>query len=259
MEAPPAPFATAVERVYARYVSGPPLEEIRAVCLEAGRAMVRKGSRVTVGWIAWQLAVARGVSMADASHAGALLDALQPVIDLADNLADEALDEATGVGLASRYPGVPRETLHGLAPLMLGCVVAALHDGFAAPRHDPSYAARRLLDTLALMTHGQGLSLDAPERVDHISGKQGTLLCLPLWLMPSAVREGADTAAIERWAFAYGRLWQLRQDARESANAAATARYRSAVDALRAAWPGGAPFVPGGALSATALLGEALP
>jgi hypothetical protein len=252
-------FSPGVERLYARYLDEGTLALVRVVCAETARAFAALAAPVSHGYLAWQLALGVGLPMSLASKAGTILDALQPLIDLTDNLADEALDRAQGRPLEARYPGVAREVLQCLPPLMMACVIAALHEDFAGSGCRPRDAAARLIRALGHMTLGQGQREDHPERVDNIAGHQGTLLCLALWLAPESARDAARDAAIERWAFGYGRLWQLRQDVLDARDPHAPARFEDTREAVREAWPDFAPFTPGGAFAHETLLGRRPP
>lgn len=251
------PAPTGADRLFARYLDDPSRAWVAAVCAETARAHASLRAPVSLGYLAFRLAAGLGRPLAFASRAGTLLDALQPVVDLADNLADEELDRARGLDLARRYPDVPRDVLPSLPALMTACVVSALHEDFPAPAYRPREAAARLIAALAAMARGQGTPLDAPTRVDDIAGRQAELLCLPLWLDPAGPPDEAGRAAVARWAFRYGRLWQLRQDVLEAApgDDAPRGRFDDASREAAAAWPGFAPFSPGGALSREALLG----
>lgn len=107
---------TGAERLFARYLPEPTRAWVEAVCAETARAHARLRSPVSLGYLSFRLAVGLGLPMSFASRAGTVLDALQPVVDLADNLADEALDRARGIELARRYPDVPRDALPSLPP-----------------------------------------------------------------------------------------------------------------------------------------------
>lgn len=196
------------------------------------------------------IARAAGLDDGAVERCGAILDATQVLIDLADNLADVAEDRARG-----RAPldsaGVPEASLHCLPAALACAVMNAIHEGFPPPLRGAA-AARRTLAVLGRMIAGQAAPAGSDARVDLASGMQGLLACLPLWLTHrDTPAEGERLAAIERWAFAFGRTWELRQIVAESpASLPARARLRAACDEARAAWPAVSPFRPGEALAA---------
>jgi hypothetical protein len=250
-----ASVPTGIAKFYASRLGEPALGWVMAACAETARTYAALAHPITLGHLSYRIAAGLGLPLSFASQAGTLLDALQPLVDLADNLADEAHDRARGIALESRYPGVPREVLYSLPPLMMACVVSALHEDFPPPRHRTHEASKRLLDVLSRMTEGQGQSLSHPDRVDNISSRQATLMCLPLWLHASVKLDDPRLARVERWAFTYGRLWQLHQDVTDvPEDRAPKDRFSAALDVAREVWPDFAPFTHGGALSVEALL-----
>lgn len=247
--------ASEVAEFYARRLSGAARAWAVAACAETARTYAALKNPITPGHLSLRLALGFGVPRATASRAATLLDALQPLVDLADNLADEPLDLARGITLESRYPDVPRDALYSLPALMMACVTASLYEDFPSPEHRPREAAARLLDVLARMTEGQGQPLSHPERVDNISSRQATLLCLPLWLHAPLALDDPRLARAERWAFAYGRLWQLHQDVVDApGDPKPRARFDGALAEAREAWPDFEPFARGGSLSREQLL-----
>lgn len=226
-----------------------------AACAETARSYAALKNPITPGLLSLRLALGFGVPRPTASRAATFLDALQPLVDLADSLADEPLDRARGITLESRYPDVPRDALYSLPALMMACAMAALYEDFPPPEHRPREAAARLLGVLARMTEGQGQPLSHPDRVDNISSRQATLLCLPLWLHAPLALDDPRLASAERWAFAYGRLWQLHQDVVDApGDPKPRARFNRALVEARDAWPDFEPFARGGALSREHLL-----
>lgn len=250
-----ASVPTGIAKFYARRLGEPSLGWVMAACAETARTYASLVNPITLGHLSYRVATGLGLPLSFASQVGTLLDALQPLVDLVDNLTDEALDRARGITLESRYPDVPREALFSLPALMMACVVSALHEDFPPPRHRTHEASKRLLHVLSRMTEGQGQPLSHPDRVDNISSRPATLLCLPLWLHGSIALDDPRVARTERWAFAYGRLWQLHQDVIDTPDAPEPrARFAVALTKARGAWPDFGPFTPGGMLGADALL-----
>jgi hypothetical protein len=131
---------------------------------------------------------------------------------------------------------------------MLGVVVAALFQRFPSPRYDPARAAERLMGVLGRMVVGQGRGRPDPRRIDGISGEQGRLYALPLWLTTdrSADHE-ARLGAVERWGFEFGRTWQLRREMIEAPGEPRWAEELAQAERRAlAAWPGFPPFTAGG-------------
>ena len=218
-------------------------------------SLTRSRIEESTGQLVARLGALQGLPESKAVELGELVDVLQVAADLADNLADAELDAAAGRPLEARYPGLHVATLLCVPALLIGVVFAELSRRFPAPTYAPDHAAERLGRVLAAMAVGQGLGMDDPRRVQLISGRQGHLLCLPTWLLGDAQAGGAERrVALERWAEAYGCLWQLRIDVDELGTAAARHRYEAALEAARAAWPAFAPFQPGEAFAVDALL-----
>lgn len=253
-------FHPGVRDLFAPYLDERMMQYVRTVAQEADRQLRASGGTFTHGHMVRRLALALGVRRDVADKVGIVLDALQPVIELADNLADEEVDRRLGRAVDERYPGIPRATLLCLPSVMAGCAVATLHRWFPEPPFRTGYAVARMIAAFAAMVRGQGEPEGAASRLDRIAGEQGRLLCLPLWLLPEGqVPEGLDVERIEEWAFRYGRLWQLWQEVRDlPEDEEARARLREGVRAAREAWPGFGPFRPGGSFCAERLLG-ALP
>ena len=249
-------FTPAVRDLYSAWLPSSVVEYVRIVADVAGAAVLEAGGTTSHGYLGYRLARGLGAPPKGASRVGAVLDALQPALDLADNLADEAVDIAAGDNRLLRYEGIPRETLVALPALMIACVVGALPRLFPEPELDSRRAAERLVGVLARMCEGQGFEEGDPRRVDGISGDQGRLLCLWLWLLRDPDEAGlARESAVERWAFAYGRLWQLTRDVAERpGDLAAVTRLRDATRTARSVWPTFRPFRAGDPFSEDRLL-----
>ena len=249
-------FQPRIRSMFATFFEKRLVEHIGSV-FEATEQQLREGSGVSHGVFVYRLAVGMGYRPAAASEIGMILDALQPVMDLADNLADEELDRALGRSrYLEHYRDIPRETLYCLPAMMASAIVAHMHRAFPVSAFGTHLACRRLLATVGSMSLGQGLPLDDASRIDAISGQEGRLFCLPLWLWPDTTP--AHLKRIERaeaWAVAYGRTWQLAIDAREQpGDATAVARLRDGAQRAVAAWPDFPPFRPGELFSAEAVL-----
>lgn len=227
---------------------------VRAAFEELERSLERAGATWTVGRFAYDLAVALGARASEASMIGGLLDVLQAAIDVSDNIADDPIDREAGLGLSARYPGIPLATLVCLPPIFFGCVFTEMVRAFPEPERRAFAAARRLSSVLAAMAAGQGLAEGHPERNALISGRQGLLLCLPVWLGLCHCVNDSMAELIERWAEAYGLLWQLAADVREKGTREESLRFEAAVEAARAVWPPFPPFDETGSFSARRLL-----
>ncbi|MDP2306071.1 MAG: hypothetical protein Q8P18_08585 [Pseudomonadota bacterium] len=248
-------FTPAVRRLFASYFAADQVAHLRVVAHEHDHQYVTRGGGVTYGWMAYTVATGLGLPEPLARGAGELLDALEPAIDLADNLADTDLDRRLGRDPDARYPGVPREALPALPALIVGACVAGLHERFPAPKWRPAHAARRLLGVLGCMTHAQGLPLDHAERNDALSGEAGLLWCLPLWLLPESHPAAGLAPALEHWARQFGSTIQLSMDVLENpSEPARRERLDAARASARAIWPTTAPFRPQDALAADRLL-----
>ena len=105
------------------------------------------------------------------------------------------------------------------------------------------------------MPNGQGRAYDDPRRNEELSAAQGRFYVLPLLLWrDESPRYAERLAAVERWAIADARTWQLAEDAREApGDPAPAARLRDALARAAAAWPDFPPFLPGMPFSREAL------
>ncbi len=249
-------FTSAARRLFAEYYAADQVAQLRIVAHEHDRQYVAMGGGVTHGWMAYTVATGLGLPEDLARGAGEVLDAMEPAIDLADNLADTDLDRHLGRDPDARYPGVPKEVLPSLPALIVGACVASLHARFPAPTWRAPYAAGRLLGVLGRMTHAQGLPLDHPDRNDALSGEAGLLWCLPLWLLPEDHPTARRAPRLERWARQFGSTIQLGRDVAENPDEPAhRERLETARAAARAIWPRTAPFRAQDPLAADRLLG----
>lgn len=204
--------------------------------------------------LADHIAAPRGLGAAAEQAIADTLDLVQVAIELADDLADWEADAAAGrphVAVLEAIPASVRPALPAVATAAafarLGALAAGETPGLAVGRAQAQLAA-----VLAHMAAAQGLTDDA-----HIAGtadEQGRLLGLALWLDPAT--PPAEQAAVDTWARAYGRTWELAQRVTEGRVAPAT--LLRAQERCRRAWPTTAPFAPGGALSLDHLLPRAL-
>lgn len=222
-------------------------------------AQIQRASALSHRAMVEPLALAVGMSQREAESCGDVLDALQVIIDLADNLTDAEEDRSRGLDLATRYEGLPLPALQCLPPLMMAAVMGALPGLFPAPRRAQA-AALRTTSVLSRMVLGQLAPGDSRERIDGASGQQGLLLCLPLWLThdgsPEADRRLRE---VERWAFLFGCTWQLHQDVLDApSDRRAQSALARGILAVRAAWPTMAPFREHEALAPEALMAGGL-
>ncbi len=201
--------------------------------------------------------IARSVGLDEAlvDRCGAVLDAAQVMVDLVDNLTDAPQDSARGLEPLAALAAVPREALFCLPSVIAGCMMSGIHRLFPPPLRG-SAAASRAITVFGRMVAGQVAPDGSDARVDLASGTQALLCCLPCWLVfDDSQTHQRRLVEIERWAFEYGRSWELRELADASpGDAAAAARHRAALERARAAWPRGAPFDEGDALAVSALL-----
>ncbi len=221
---------------------------------EQDRQYRAEGGGVSLGGLAYQLALGLSLPPRVARDSRALLEVIQPAIDLADNLADEAEDRARGRDPAARYPGLPREGLPFMPALAVAAVAAEIAESYP---ERAAFALGRLAQALAALNEVQGLPLGHRTRSRDIGARFVALVGLPLWLAPaSRVPPGvADT--IEAWALAYGGTLQTLIDAREQpGDARLRRRFLRARSAATKAWPGFPPFV-GGALAVARILPRA--
>ena len=140
-----------VHRLFRTYYPRSTCAQLRVVAEEQDVQYLSGGGGVSHGWMCWQVAVGMGLPIALAEACGDVLDALQPSIDLADNLADVDVDRELGRNPDARYPGVPVEARPFLPALILGACVAEIHRRFPEPDWRPGHAAEQLLGVLARM------------------------------------------------------------------------------------------------------------
>jgi hypothetical protein len=176
-----------------------------------------------------QLAAAIGLTDTEQTAIGDVLDLVQVATDLADNLADQDEDDVAA-----------RPWLLGLADIPAGAAqcLPALLIAEAVRRSQTPRAREHLVRVLAAMTYGQGSSEDAV-RIDYASGHQARLLLLP-WYVRETPREQLE--ALERWAIAFGRTWELTCRLRESPGPESREALLAGRAAAEAVWPTCAPF-----------------
>lgn len=259
MSAPPRSslFGPALQRLFGARVPRELLPWIDAVYGGLEHQLRESGARATHGHLVCSLAEGLGWPAADAQRAGLVVDAIQPVIDFTDNLADAEEDLRNGRGYEHLYDAIPAGARPALAALMLAAALDALVEHFPPERFATANARSQVLHRLGRMVHGQGFSAADPSHFDGVAGAQAELLCLPFWLQrdPDA-RFRRRTLAAERWAFAFGRYAALRIDAAEHPGEASRAALSDALTACRARWPRWGPFVPGGPFAVDRFLNE---
>lgn len=236
-------YSPGVRAIFARFYPPGTIEQLRVVAEEQDRVYRAGGGGVTHGWMAWQLAVGLGLPVELAEGAGHVLDALQPAIDLADNIADVELDRSLGRDPDVRYPGVPADARPFLPALILAACVAEVHRAFPAPRWNAGEACASMLGVLARMNLAQGLPLDHPDRNDGLSGEVGRLWLLPFWLLPEGHAARRRLPALDAWVFQFARTIQLGWDVVEHPGEPHRRERLEATRAeARAAWPRFGPF-----------------
>lgn len=165
-----------------------------------------------------------------------VIDLLQLAIDVADHLYDDQLVSADDDEGVRAYSPSLLPSLTCLPALLVGHATARLASDF----ENGAYAAARTLEVLATMAAGQ--SLTGREKVEAVSGEQGLLLCLPLWISSNTFDDD-KRQRVETWARAFGRTWELMQQALEEDSPRLRARYRFGMRHLMAAWPREEPFL----------------
>ncbi len=237
----------------------PALVSMVRVAAEVTDASLRRAGAVTHRALVEPIAAACGLSPEQASACGDVLDALQIVIDLADNLTDVEIDRARGIDGLGRYAPVPTAALHCLPPLMMAAAVGSFPGLFPAPLRAQA-AALRTTTVLGRMVLGQVAPEGSDARVDGASGQQGLLVCLPLWLThDGSAAHDARLRSVERWAFLYGRTWQLYQEVLDHPGDSSRRQelHRGQL-ATRAHWPTVSPFRSGDPLAQEAVLAGGL-
>ncbi len=227
---------------------------LRAVMASTDATLESRGG-VTHRSIVEPIARAQGLDDAAVDRCGAVLDAAQVMIDLVDNLTDAADDLAHGRAPLAACASIPPAALFCMPSVIAGCLMSGIHRSFAPPLRCAA-AAARATTVFGRMVAGQAARDGSDARIDLASGAQALLCCLPLWLtFDDSPRAGARLAAVERWAFEYGRTWELREAHEERRDdLAAAARYRDGCARARAVWPEEAPFAEGGELAMRRLL-----
>ena len=204
------------------------------------------------------LAQALTFSPAQRQVLGTTLDLLQISFDLADNVADWHEDIDQQRRYTRHYRGIPAAALVCLPTLLTGTALAILHESFPAKAFSATLAERRLLHTLGSMVVGQGTPPGA-RHVALVSGCQGLLLCLPVWLVAGRdPRWRRRLAALESWAYRFGLTWEYRQAHAERPTPASAKALDRALRAARRSWPRFSPFLPGQALAQEALVSPSL-
>ena len=204
------------------------------------------------------LARALGFSAVRRDLLGNVLDLLQTAFDVADNVADWPEDAGRQRRYTRHYRGIPAAALVCLPALLVGATIEILHEAFPAPEFSTPLAGQRLLQALGAMAVGQGTPTGA-RHVALVSGRQGSLLCLPAWLVAgSDARWRRRLAAVESWAYRFGQTWEYRQAHAERPSPASTRALARAMLAARRAWPEFSPFRPGEALAEDALVRPAV-
>lgn len=244
-------FSPGVARLYAESLDHEAVALISIAADATDRQYVDVGGGMTHGLRIYRLTLGLGLGGDLARGCGTLIDALQIAVDMADNLADEELDQAHGRCYNGLYADIPADCRPALPALMVGAVVTALFRRFPPPRFDAPYAAERLMRVLGLMTTGQGRSRSDPLRIDHISGEQGRLYALPLWVSrDGSERHDALLEVVETWGFEFGRTWQLQREVIETTNEPHwTTELERAEQRAMKAWPGFPPFTDEGLFS----------
>lgn len=233
----------------------PPLDGwVRAVMASTDATLSTRGG-VTHRALVEPIARSVGLEEVSVDRCGAVLDAAQVMVDLVDNLTDLPKDLARGVSPLAACGGVPTAALFCMPSVLAGCLMSGIHRFFPAPLRGAA-AAARATTVFGRMVVGQAADDGSDARVDLASGMQGLLCCLPLWLVfDDSPSHRERLVATERWAFSYGRTWELREAAAEAPDdPSAARRYRDACEVARAAWPAMSPFAEGDELSARALL-----
>lgn len=249
-------FTPEVRELFARVYQRQTLVHLRDVAAAQDHEYHTRGGGITHGWMCQEVALGCALPAELAWRSGAVLDALQPAIDLADNLADEELDRALGRAPERRYRRTPRESRFFIPALILGACVADIHRAFpAAEGWQTDDACARLLGVLSRMNVAQGLPLGHPRRNSGLSGEVGRLWLLPFWLLPAVHPGRALLPSLDRWAFAFAATIQLGWDVVESpGDQAARDRLEAARRRARRAWPKAPPFRADGPLSVRELL-----
>ncbi|HEY8927244.1 MAG TPA: hypothetical protein VIU64_22830 [Polyangia bacterium] len=207
--------------------------------------------------IAVPAAEALGLNRPLAEGVGLVFDLLQTAIDVADNIAD--VEEDASAGRPPVYLGIPKAALICLPSLLTGMALSHLTSTFEEGQFGTSYSCRRILQILGAMTLGQSVPKPDVRHDQLVSGRQGVLLCLPFWLV--AKRSPAwrrRLPRVERWSYRFGLTWEARERRLDMPTGAAVAAHQRSLVAAQRAWPDFAPFRPGDALSAQALIAGGL-
>ncbi len=190
-----------------------------------------------------QYAGALGYAQPEVATLGDVLDVLHVSFDLADNIADRDADLDQGHSYLSECAGVPLGVLTYLPAILASRATDLIYERFSGAKFAPRSAVARLSSAIGAMVRGQAEPSGAPARIELLSGEQGLLLCLPFWLLP----EGAPglpctVQAFERWAYEFGRTWELGQVYRGARSVASHGAWMTAIRRAREHWPSFGPF-----------------
>lgn len=237
-------FSPGVADIYARTISDEVVLSYVRVASHALDAQYRRDSGTTTfGHRVFRLAMGLGFPPHFASRCGIYLDALQPVVDMADNLADVELDRARGFDTEALYRDIPLACRPALPSLMLGAWTAAFDDEFTPPFR--GQATRTwILEVLANALAGQGYDFDDPNRIRTVSVSLGRLWALPLRLWGPSLPDPHDRGrVVETWGTELAVFEQLHWDRVERPkDDRCLARVAEQRARLLAAWPSFAPF-----------------
>jgi len=174
------------------------------------------------------------------------LDSLQVAFDLSDNLADEEEDNSNGRLRCIGYAPIPNAARLCLPAYLISHAYTVISQAF---EHRPTATVstlRKMHEVLGHMITGQSHD-NHPAKATLVSGMQGRLLCLPLWL--SSDQALAMTDATEFWAEKWGTSWELRFAYHDKPTEDRKREWMRSADEARAAWPSFGPFCPGGPLA----------
>jgi hypothetical protein len=193
----------------------------------------------------------------EASEVGAIgdaLDVLQVSFDLADNVADRELDVSLGRSYMRSCEDVPLAVLTYLPAVLASRGIAILHEHFRGDRFNATFALAKTSAAVGAMLRGQAEPPGSPLRVELLSGRQGLLLCLPLWLLVDRRELPCSVSDFEAWAYQFGCTWELNQVHVAEKTETSGAAWREAVASARLSWPSFGPFAADGPLAPRAAL-----
>ncbi len=248
-------FSPGVADIYARTISDEVvLSYVRVASHALDEQYRRDAGTTTFGHRVFRLAMGLGFPPHFASRCGIYLDALQPIVDMADNLADVEIDRARGFDTEALYRDIPAACRPALPSLMLGAWTAAFDDEFTPPflgRATRTWILAVLANSLA----GQGIDFDDQRRIRSVSGALGRLWALPLRLWGPPLPDPHDRArVIESRGTELAVFEQLHWDRVERpGDASCEERVAEQRARLLATWPSFAPFGPTGAFTPQSL------